>query len=52
MVHMLIARCRQKGLDIVELSWLLEDNWPMRNLAESLGGEHTKTYRLYEKRLG
>jgi len=32
-----------------ELSWILEDNMPMRRLIEQLGGKPYKTYRVYEK---
>jgi hypothetical protein len=32
-----------------ELSWILEDNLPMRRIIESLGGKPYKTYRIYEK---
>jgi len=35
----------------LELSWLLEDNWAVRKVVESVGGKHVKTYRIYEKRL-
>jgi hypothetical protein len=42
---------RAKGVHQVELSWILEDNRPMRHLIESFGGLAYKTYRVYEKRL-
>jgi GNAT superfamily N-acetyltransferase len=32
-----------------ELSWILEDNLPTRRLLEAIGGQHYKTYRVYEK---
>jgi hypothetical protein len=32
-----------------ELSWILEDNLPTRRLLEAVGGQHYKTYRVYEK---
>ena len=35
----------------VELSWVLEHNRATRNIIESLGGEVTKRYRMYEKDL-
>jgi hypothetical protein len=35
----------------IELSWLLEDNRPIRRLVEAVGGEHYKTYRVYQKEL-
>lgn len=34
-----------------ELSWILEDNWPMRRMIEMLGARVYKTYRIYEKAL-
>jgi hypothetical protein len=40
-----------KGVRQVELSWILEDNRPMRNVIESLGAIPYKTYRVYEKNL-
>lgn len=38
-----------KGTREVELSWILEDNRPMRSMIESLGAKPYKTYRIYEK---
>jgi len=40
-----------KGITAVEMSWILEDNLPMRHLAEAIGGRPYKTYRVYEKTL-
>ena len=40
-----------KGTREVELSWILEDNRPMRSMIESLGATPYKTYRVYEKTL-
>ncbi len=37
------------GITAVEMSWILEDNLPMRHLAEAVGGRAYKTYRIYEK---
>ena len=34
-----------------ELSWLLEDNHPIINACEAVGGQRYKTYRIYEKQL-
>ncbi len=42
---------RRKQIQRVELSWILEDNKPMRHILESLGAEVYKTYRVYEKSL-
>jgi len=40
-----VKRGTKKG----ELSWILEDNMPMRRMIESFGGRPYKTYRIYEK---
>jgi hypothetical protein len=42
---------RLRGIKQVELSWILEDNRPMRRIIESLGCVAYKTYRVYEKQL-
>jgi hypothetical protein len=39
------------GIRQIEMSWILEDNAPMRRLAEALGARAYKTYRVYEKAL-
>ncbi len=39
------------GIKEVELSWILEDNRPMRVILEKIGGEEYKRYRIYEKTL-
>jgi len=39
------------GYKQVELSWILEDNMPMRRINESLGGIAYKTYRIYDRAL-
>ena len=49
---LLIDAVRKEAADMgfthVELSWILEDNMPMRHMNESLGGTVYKTYRIYE----
>lgn len=40
-----------RGTNRAELSWILEDNMPMRRIIEALGATAYKTYRIYEKRL-
>lgn len=40
------------GMEEGELSWILEDNLPMRRMIEQYGGVAYKTYRLYERNLG
>jgi hypothetical protein len=42
---------RRLGFREVELSWILEDNLPMRRINEALGGRPYKTYRVYQKDL-
>lgn len=39
------------GYERFEISWVLEENMPMRRIAESLGAQIYKTYRVYEKAL-
>lgn len=34
-----------------EIGWILEDNIQMNRVAEKIGGEHDKTYRMYRKDL-
>jgi hypothetical protein len=41
----------EKGIRQIELSWILENNRPMRRIIESLGSVAYKTYRVYEKSL-
>jgi len=38
----------RKGYRWGEMSWILEDNLPMRQAMESLGGMIYKTYRMYD----
>ena len=42
---------RKLGLRSIELSWILEDNEPMRRIIEAIGGSAYKTYRIYAKDL-
>jgi len=39
------------GYREVEMSWILEDNAPMRGICEAAGTHIYKTYRIYEKSL-
>ena len=45
------ARAHARGFREAELSWVLEDNRPMRHIAERMGARVYKRYRLYEKGL-
>lgn len=51
----LITACQsgvlKKGAHTAEMSWILEDNKPMRGIIEGLGGYVSKRYRIYEKNL-
>ncbi len=38
-----------RGVRQAELSWVLEDNKPMRHVAEHMGATAYKRYRIYEK---
>lgn len=40
-----------KGVERAEMSWILDHNHGVRNIIESVGGEITKRYRMYEKEL-
>lgn len=42
---------RKLGYDAVEMSWILDDNRPMRSILEAVGSRIYKTYRIYEKSL-
>ncbi len=42
----------RRGIQNVEMSWILEDNAGMRNIIETIGGVAYKRYRIYEKNLG
>jgi GNAT superfamily N-acetyltransferase len=42
---------RADGTRIAELSWILEENRPMRRMIELVGGRPYKTYRIYQKDL-
>ncbi|MDB5968138.1 MAG: hypothetical protein JWQ90_588 [Hydrocarboniphaga sp.] len=44
-------RALERGFRQIELSWILEDNKPMRSMIETVGGKRYKTYRVYEKSL-
>lgn len=42
---------RSRGCRRAELSWILEDNKPVRDVIELAGGRAYKRYRIYEKQL-
>jgi len=53
LVYALLERLRvsmlRAGLRRIELSWVLEDNLPMRRVIEDVGAHVYKTYRIFEK---
>ncbi len=51
MIDMVRSQAIRKGFTHIELSWILEDNMPMRRMNESLGAKPYKTYRVYGKAL-
>lgn len=51
LIHRIIENGMQLGYDRAELGWVLEDNVPMRNLAENIGARVYKRYRIWEKAL-
>jgi len=55
LAFLLIERVRSHGLvrgvQDVRLSWILEDNMPMRNILAVLGSIPYKCYRIYERTL-
>lgn len=42
---------QKRGIETLEMSWVLEDNVAMNTLAKGMGGRHYKTYRIFEKTL-
>lgn len=45
------GEARKLGYEWCEMSWILEDNTPMRRIIERAGARVYKTYRIYEKAL-
>lgn len=50
-IHAAHAPALKRGVKKTELSWILEDNYGIRNIIESIGGTIHKTYRIYSKNL-
>lgn len=51
LIDAVVQAARKLGYERYELSWILEDNLPMRRICEAGGARIYKTYRLYEKAL-
>lgn len=41
----------ERGVETVELGWILEGNSGMRNIIETIGGAVYKRYHVYQKEL-
>jgi hypothetical protein len=46
------AAAVRRGMHEVEMSWILEENLPMRHILEGIGGRVSKRYRMYGRPLG
>ncbi|MBX3503209.1 MAG: hypothetical protein KF889_27515 [Alphaproteobacteria bacterium] len=42
---------KRRGIETVELGWILEENMAMRRMIERIGGVKAKTYRIFERSL-
>lgn len=49
MITSLQVSARRRGIEEVEMSWILETNKGMRSMITALGGEIYKRYRIYQK---
>ncbi|MGM0627337.1 MAG: N-acetyltransferase [Candidatus Fermentibacterota bacterium] len=53
LINEIVRNTLEMGIDRGELSWILEDNVPMRRVLEkSIGAVQYKTYRIYDRNLG
>jgi hypothetical protein len=52
MFEKLRTRFLKRGMQSLEMSWILEENMPMRRVLEGLGGKVYKKHRVFEKALG
>ncbi len=51
LIYALESDLYESPIKRVEMSWILEDNEPVKRMIETLGGKAYKTYRVYEKTL-
>ena len=51
LVDKMRAEAMKAGIEEVEMSWILEDNKPMRAIIEAVGADRYKTYRIYQKQI-
>ena len=52
LIYALEERAVARNIHELELSWLLEDNKAVRSVVEAIGGQLSKTYRVFDKDLG
>lgn len=52
LVHQSIHNAMELGYSGSEMGWILEDNEPMLAALRKLGSRQTKTYRVYDRRIG
>lgn len=51
LIKVIFDNAARRGIEGGELSWILEDNAPMRRVIEGVGAKVYKTYRLYQKQI-
>lgn len=51
LISTLREECLRRGIEEVEMSWILEDNKAMIRIIEAVGGRAYKRYRIYEKEM-
>lgn len=49
LIEAMYDRAVEIKMEYCEISWVLENNRPMTELSQSIGGFHNKTYRVYER---
>ncbi len=50
-MHNLYRVVAKRRIEALEVSWVLEDNIPMRRLSKQMGTRNYKTYRVFQKSL-
>lgn len=51
LIHEVVKRARERGINGGECGWTLEDNVRINNAIEAVGGVRSKTYRIFQKGL-
>ena len=52
MAYEIYRRGSEAGYRGADFSWIIEDNYQMRNMLDNWGAEHYRTYRVYTRDLG